>query len=523
MTSSISVGYFSPSSLTGCVLWLDGSSLGLSNGATVSTWSSLGPVSYTTTSTSGRFPTYASNVQNGRGAVQYATGQTSILSNFALPATQSLFLLYYPINTSAGSPFIEQSPDVNGNDGFFIHAQTNNNYAIRNGGALATVNFGTIAQSNTWQMIEGINKDTNAGTTMSFYSNATLIASNGVQNGTATITNTLFINGRNNTNTLSYPAYIAEFIVYSNALNNFGRQQIEGYLAWKWGLTSLLPSTHPYKTLPYFILTEQIPRSIPDSTYILPINTFSTIKTFTLPTVSTNAGRMLILKDYLGYAGSNNIRLSTLGLDRIERSNVSSMTLSNTYGAWTFMNDGLTNWFLTNAYLNSLGIVQPQPPPPPFSNFLWSQFRNMTQSDPSFNAGGTGWGAAIGTPGAYNPINFQDGDSRIGQSDQVGIVSKGFFFSSSNTTVQFRIVVDDGGYVWFNNVGVITNAWRLQGDTAYTSGTLSVTAGYTPFQYNFYEWAGGFTSELYYSIAGGAFTADGTGRFFHNDTSKVYP
>jgi len=262
------------------------------------------------------------------------------------------------------------------------------------------------------------------------------------------------------------------------------------------------------------------PITIPDGTTFVPLNLSSSWKTVTLPVVSTNAGRMLIFKDMFGNAANSTLRLSSFGLDRIERSNVSSMVLSNTYGAWTFMNDGLTTWFLTNVYLNSLAIIQPQPA---FTNFLWSQFRNMTSSAPSFIAGGAGWGVAIGTPGAYNPINFQDGDSRIGQSDQVGIVSKGFFFSSSNTTVQFRIIVDDGGYVWFNNVGVITNAWVLQGDTAYTSATLSVTAGYTPFQYNFYEWGGGFTSELYYSVAGGAFTADGTGRFFHNDTSKTYP
>lgn len=262
------------------------------------------------------------------------------------------------------------------------------------------------------------------------------------------------------------------------------------------------------------------PITIPTGAMIIPVNLSSSFKTFTLPTVSTNAGRMLIFKDMFGNAANSTLRLSTLGLDRIERSNVSSMVLSNAFGAWTFMNDGFTNWFLTNAYLNSLAIVQPQPL---FSNFLWSQFRNMTQSDPSFNAGGAGWGAAIGTPGAYNPINFQDGDPRIGQSDQVGIVSKGYFFSSSNTTVQFRIVVDDGGYVWFNNVAVITNAWRLQGDTAYASGILSVTAGYTPFQYNFYEWGGGMTSELSYSVAGAAFTQDGTGRFFHDASSRLYP
>ncbi len=60
-----------------------------------------------------------------------------------------------------------------------------------------------------------------------------------------------------------------------------------------------------------------------------------------------------------GNAANSTIRLSTIGLDRIERSNVSSMSLSNSYGAWTFMNDGLTNWFLTNAYLNTVYLAGP--------------------------------------------------------------------------------------------------------------------------------------------------------------------
>ncbi len=519
MTSSISVGVFSPSSLSGCVLWLDGSSLGLSNGATVSSWSSLGPISYTTSSTSGRFPTYASNVINGLGCVQYATGQTSILSNFVLSQTMSIFQLSYPIG-QAFHPFLEHSPDENANAGFYFYSGGGNNFAINSGTGQVSVNFGNIGTTNTWLLQEGLNKDPNAANTMGYYSNATLIASNGIQNGTTTVTNSLFINGRNNTNTVSYPGYIAEIIIYSNALNNFGRQQIEGYLAWKWGLTFILPATHPYKNNPFITIRETVPRFIPNTAYIVPISTYSTIKTLTLPVVSTNAGRMLILKDYLGYAGSNNIFLSTQGLDRIERSNISSLVLSNAFGAWTFMNDGITNWFLMDAYRNSLSFVQPAPP---YSNFLWTQFRNMTSSTPSFTAGGSGWGNAIGTAGAYNPVNYQDGDSRAGQSDQVGVVCKGYFFSSSNTTVNFRIIVDDGGYVWFNNTGVITNAWILQGDTTYTSATLNVTAGYTPFQFNFYEWGGGMTCELYYSIAGGAYQSDGTGRFFHDPSSKTYP
>jgi hypothetical protein len=101
------------------------------------------------------------------------------------------------------------------------------------------------------------------------------------------------------------------------------------------------------------------PITIPTNTAIIPVNLSSSFKTFTLPVVSTNSGRTLIFKDLFGYASISTLRLSTIGLDRIERSNVSSISLSNAYGAWTFMNDGITNWYLTNAYLNSLYIVQP--------------------------------------------------------------------------------------------------------------------------------------------------------------------
>lgn len=530
MTSSILVGSFSPSSLSGCVLWLDGSSLGLSNGATVSTWSSLGPVSYTTTSTAGRFPTYATNVQNGRGCVQYATGQTTVLSNFALPATQSIFLLYYPINTSAGSPFLEQGPDANGTDGFYFHAQGGNNYQIRNGGTNGVTNFGTTAQTNTWQLIEGMNKDPNAGNTMGFYCNAVLLASNGVQNGTATITNTLFLNGRNNTNTLSYPAYVAELIIYSNALNNFARQQVEGYLAWKWGLTSLLPSTHPYKSVAYFPITETVPRAIPTSGFVIPVNTFSTLKTLTLPVVSTNPGRILVLKDYLGYASSNNIRLSTVGLDRIERSSVSSMTLSNAYGAYWFTNDGATNWFLTDAYLNTLGIVRPAPPfLPGLYVKTYANTGNIPDSNgPATSAGSSGnWGALLTTTFGGAPFsgsNTPGPTSVIYYGNNFGVapsgngnfsyIATGLFFSAAGGTIQFQMETDDGMRVDFNSVNVL-NQWQQQGQTGYTSAVVTLPAGYTPITIRWYDTGGGGASLFRWSINSAAYTSNGSNVFFY--------
>jgi hypothetical protein len=40
---------------------------------------------------------------------------------------------------------------------------------------------------------------------------------------------------------------ISEMIWYSSNITNFQRQQVEGYLAWKWGLQANLPISHPFK------------------------------------------------------------------------------------------------------------------------------------------------------------------------------------------------------------------------------------------------------------------------------------
>ena len=41
-------------------------------------------------------------------------------------------------------------------------------------------------------------------------------------------------------------AYICEFLLYNGVLSLAQRQQVEGYLAWKWGIQAQLPANHPY-------------------------------------------------------------------------------------------------------------------------------------------------------------------------------------------------------------------------------------------------------------------------------------
>ena len=50
--------------------------------------------------------------------------------------------------------------------------------------------------------------------------------------------------------TYYYNGTISELILYVGNINNQQCQQVEGYLAWKWGLQANLPATHPYKLFP---------------------------------------------------------------------------------------------------------------------------------------------------------------------------------------------------------------------------------------------------------------------------------
>ena len=63
-------------------------------------------------------------------------------------------------------------------------------------------------------------------------------------------TSRIQIGGRQQVQTGWANAYISEVIVCNTDLSTEDRQKLEGYLAWKWGLTANLPADHPYKSAP---------------------------------------------------------------------------------------------------------------------------------------------------------------------------------------------------------------------------------------------------------------------------------
>ena len=135
--------------------------------------------------------------------------------------------------------------------GFSYSATANSNgvgYAYRNIG-----NFTTAS----------IPINTRFMTTTIYFSNGNFIFSfngnfpNGATTNYATTTDT------SNTNTLTkyyigtnqligqtWNGLVNEIIIFNRTLIQSEYQQIEGYLAWKWGLQSNLPANHPYVLFP---------------------------------------------------------------------------------------------------------------------------------------------------------------------------------------------------------------------------------------------------------------------------------
>jgi hypothetical protein len=268
------------------------------------------------------------------------------------------------------------------------------------------------------------------------------------------------------------------------------------------------------------------PISIPPNITVIPFNSYSTLKTFTLPVVSTNSGRMLIFKDMLGTSATNPVTLSTIGLDRIERSSVSSISLSQNFGAWTFMNDGFTKWFLTDVYQNTFPVQLRVF----FKPGLWAKFYTNTGSIPDSNiATGSGWGTPISgtftsgptgtngsnTPGPTNVIHYGNNDGyQPGGNYNYSAVYSGFMYSATSGTIVFHIQTDDGFRLDYNGSNMI-NAWGQQGATDYYSSQVSMPAGYTPIIMRWYDTGGGGQSRMWYNRNSVGDSEDGTGVYYY--------
>jgi prepilin-type N-terminal cleavage/methylation domain-containing protein len=97
---------------------------------------------------------------------------------------------------------------------------------------------------------------------------------------------------------------ISEILIFDQKLSDTNRQRVEGYLAHKWGRTSVLPSVHPFKSTPPTSSTPPPPAdSVPDA-YIfsdmtdVAISTLFSSNTITISWINTVTPLSIIWGEY---------------------------------------------------------------------------------------------------------------------------------------------------------------------------------------------------------------------------------
>jgi hypothetical protein len=253
---------FDPRAIPGCVLWLDaldsntlysdtaGTTLATAGG-TVARWNDKSVSSnYVFQSTAGDRPTL-SNIpsSNTYPAVYFSTQTVNLTSVANTPQTGNLSRTMFAIQhvTSGGIGRWAATGTHGGNTppsafGF------DNNVSV----TVLWAPYVYTGADNTFSV-----QVTGTRYIYAYYDSAVSQIGGGydfsISNTKSTTLNTtatpLYF-GRRPDGGGSVTSYLSEVLLYNSALTTAQRQQVEGYLAWKWNIRSTLPTSHPFKSNP---------------------------------------------------------------------------------------------------------------------------------------------------------------------------------------------------------------------------------------------------------------------------------
>ena len=171
-----------------------------------------------------------------------STQNVTLGSNSTISLTQpaTMFIVLQPVGTASFQGVIDGTDGTNRWYSFiFFPTTTTPNYRIFAGATLTeTTNMVTATPTVYSQYFNT--------TTSTIFRNGTSNASGTV--GTLNCTG-ITVGSRFTQNTETFQGHIAEVIYYQRLLTTQERQQVEGYLAWKWGLSNNLASNHPYRRI----------------------------------------------------------------------------------------------------------------------------------------------------------------------------------------------------------------------------------------------------------------------------------
>jgi len=226
--------FTSPLQVPGCQLWLDAadsSSFTLS-GSTLLTIKDKSASNNSMTVVSA--PTYSATGFNSSPCFVLASGN-SITCPVSNVTTQDIMMVAVWKQTvnSMSSPFSLGSAGSGSEVGLIWHSVENRYLAYTYGG-------GDSHNSTYSYNVNVIDIGIKTSGVMSCWLNGTV--GDSVTPSRGNTASTIYVGG----GSWAMTGNLAEILFYVGTITTTQRQQVEGYLAWKWGLQSSLPVTHPY-------------------------------------------------------------------------------------------------------------------------------------------------------------------------------------------------------------------------------------------------------------------------------------
>jgi len=241
---------FTPLSFTGCTLWLDASQDTTANGGSIASLVDRSGSGNSLTP-SGTISA-ATNFLRGRTVYNFGSSRAS-KTNFPWQTSFTQIVLVkcatgnWLSSLNSGGAYLAYV--FAGNESLI---NVNNFFSpIDSSVELATSVFSTAADGVSSWVIFSIGYQSNATSASNYTINGTVRTSTTTNavNTALSSTNQLWLNGSDAFN-FDTGTYVAEMMHYNSVLTNSQRQQIEGYLAQKWGLLSYLPNNHGFYTNP---------------------------------------------------------------------------------------------------------------------------------------------------------------------------------------------------------------------------------------------------------------------------------
>ncbi len=270
--------YFDPTSVQGCLLWIDAndsSTVTIQTGVVVSVLDKSKKNNHLTNGTGFSYNvTKFNSIYPSFYNVSSSTARVGRNTDFSRAQPMTIFAIGQFISGTSSYPYLFDG--VSSRVAFYYTSSAGTATSFFGGSG-----FGVTPTSPFFYSFV-------ANTSSSqIYLNGTLAGSGNI--GTNSMGGVTLGNAFDLTN--SFTGHICEYLIFDSVLSSTQRQQIEGYLAWKWGLQASLPSTHPFVrgpptpypvlTLPKPILSTKFnPGNISGLTLWLDASDFSTL-TFT--------------------------------------------------------------------------------------------------------------------------------------------------------------------------------------------------------------------------------------------------